>query len=193
MRLAGTRTCSNSSRSDPVRPPAPRTPPRSPRRPRLRGPAPHPLHDRAEVVELVQPAVHLHHQLGRGLVVDRRDAGQDARGPHRHQRRGQAEQLAGADGHHDPESQADSTIRCGARPSCSRSCTVRGPSAISSAENIGLSARNLPWAATCTSPAPSMACRHRPTVADPSSGPRRRGARPTRAAPRRHRWPAPVR
>ena len=42
-----------------------------------------------------------------------------------------------------PDSHADSTIRCGARPSRSKSCTVSGPSSRSSDEKSGLSSRNL--------------------------------------------------
>ena len=46
-----------------------------------------------------------------------------------------------------PESHAESTMRDGGLRSRSRSYTVSGPSANSSAENRGLSARNVPCAA----------------------------------------------
>jgi hypothetical protein len=53
--------------------------------------------------------------------------------------------------------QAGSTTTDGARRRRSRSYTVSGPSASSSEENIGLSARKLPWAATWARAARSRA------------------------------------
>ena len=55
------------------------------------------------------------------------------------------------------ESQAASMMVRGALPRRSRSYTVSGPSASSSEENSGLSARKLPCAATCATSAPSSA------------------------------------
>jgi hypothetical protein len=55
------------------------------------------------------------------------------------------------------ESQAASIMVRGALPRRSRSYTVSGPSASSSEENSGLSARKLPCAATCATSAPSSA------------------------------------
>jgi len=66
-----------------------------------------------------------------------------------------------------PESQLGSTSQRGPRRSRSRSYTVSGPSSSRSEENSGLSARNVPCAAMCASPAPSIASRTRATVAVP--------------------------
>ena len=56
-----------------------------------------------------------------------------------------------------PESQPARTSWYGARPRRSKSCTVSGPSSSSMDENMGLSARNVLWAAMCASHAPSRA------------------------------------
>ena len=66
-----------------------------------------------------------------------------------------------------PESQPARTSRYGARPSRSKSCTVSGPSSSRMDENMGLSARNDPWAAMCASHAPSRAPSTRSAVALP--------------------------
>jgi len=68
-----------------------------------------------------------------------------------------------------PELQLPRTTRYGARFSRSRSYTVSGPSSSSIAENSGLSERNVPCAATCTSHAPSMAAITRSATALPSA------------------------
>src|SRR5439155_7285374 len=59
------------------------------------------------------------------------------------------------------------TSRNDDRLSHSTSCNVNGPSSSRSKENIGLSARNVPCAAMCASPAPSIAASTRAVVADP--------------------------
>ena len=66
-----------------------------------------------------------------------------------------------------PDSQLGRMSRNGARRSRSTSCTVIGPSSSRSEENIGLSARKVPCAAMCASPAPSIAASTRAVVADP--------------------------
>ena len=100
-----------------------------------------------------------------------------------------------------PDSQADSTIRCGARSSRSRSCTVNGPSSSSSEENIGLSSRNRPCAAMWATAAPSRAAgssrpwrsvakQHRfrvPAGEDVELGPARRQPGPSDQHPRARR------
>ncbi len=67
------------------------------------------------------------------------------------------------------ELQLDRTTRYGARFSRSRSYTVSGPSSSSMAENSGLSPRNVPCAAMCTSQAPSMAAITWSVTAPPSA------------------------
>ena len=114
-----------------------------------------------------EPAVQGQHQQPGGAVIHLGHAGHDARGAERQQRAGQAEQLVGAGRASSPESQLGRMSRNGARRSRSRSCTVIGPSSSRSEENIGLSARKVPCAAICASPAPSIAESTRAVVADP--------------------------
>ena len=66
-----------------------------------------------------------------------------------------------------PESQPARTNWYGARPRRSKSCTISGPSSSRMDENMGLSARNVPWAAMCASHAPSRAVSTWPAVALP--------------------------
>ena len=68
-----------------------------------------------------------------------------------------------------PDSQLESTSRCGDRLILSKSYTFNGPSTSCNDEKSGLSARNLPWAATCASQQLSSAVSTRSAVAIPSA------------------------
>ena len=94
-----------------------------------------------------------------------------------------------------PDSHADSTRRCGATRSRSRSWTVSGPSAISSEENSGLSGRKRPCAATCARVAPSRRGHRsrRRWRRTPSSRRRAGMMRRPAPAPRRRRYRARAR
>ena len=69
-----------------------------------------------------------------------------------------------------PTLHADSTTTSGIDVARSRSYTVSGPSARASVENSGLSVRNVPWQARCTSPRARRTARWCPSALELAAG-----------------------